>query len=106
MELKTAIEILEYYQAWRLGKREDMIHEPKKLTEALDMVLCEVKKLGMEEEVLKELIKEMELRAVSFEYNRDLNKEVDAQHGYWEGKRSEAAFMVDKLTWILENGGL
>jgi hypothetical protein len=44
MELKTAIEILEYYQQWRLGKKEDMIHEAKKLTEALDMVLCEVKK--------------------------------------------------------------
>jgi hypothetical protein len=35
-----------------------------------------------------------------------LNKEVDAQHGYWDGKRSEAAFMVEKLNWILENGGL
>ena len=44
MELKTAIEILEYHQEWRLGKREDMIHEPKKLTEALDIVLMEVKK--------------------------------------------------------------
>jgi hypothetical protein len=60
----------------------------------------------MEEEVLKELIKEMELRAASFEYNRDLNKEGDAQHSYWDGKRSEAQFMVDKLTWILDNGGL
>jgi hypothetical protein len=39
MDLKTAIEILEYHQDWRLGKREDMIHEPKKLTEALDVVL-------------------------------------------------------------------
>ena len=45
MELKTAIEILEYHQEWRLGNREDMIHEPKKLTEALDIVLNEVKKL-------------------------------------------------------------
>ena len=45
MELKTAIEILEYHQEWRLGKREDMIHEPKKLTEALDVVINEVKKL-------------------------------------------------------------
>ena len=45
MELKTAIEILEYHQEWRLGKREDMIHEPKKLTQALDVVLNEVKKL-------------------------------------------------------------
>jgi hypothetical protein len=46
MELKTAIEILEYHQEWRLGKKEDIIHEPKKLTEALDMVLCEVKKIS------------------------------------------------------------
>jgi hypothetical protein len=46
MELQTAIEILEYHQEWRLGKRDDMIHEPKKLTEALDIVLSEVKKLS------------------------------------------------------------
>ena len=59
----------------------------------------------MDEKTLKELIKEMELRVTSFEYNRDLNKEVDAQHGYWDGKRSEAAFIVEKLNWILENGG-
>lgn len=39
MELQTAIEILEYHQEWRLGKREDMIHEPKKLTQALDILL-------------------------------------------------------------------
>ena len=45
MEIKTAIEILEYHQEWRLGRREDMIHEPKKLTQALDIVLSEVKKL-------------------------------------------------------------
>ena len=44
MELKTAIEILEYHQEWRLGKKNDMIHEPKKLTQALDIVLNEVKK--------------------------------------------------------------
>lgn len=47
MELQTAIEILEYHQEWRLGKRDDMIHEPKKLTEALDIVLSEVKKLPL-----------------------------------------------------------
>ena len=44
MELKTAIEILDYHQEWRLGKRDDMIHDPKKLTEALDLVLIQVKK--------------------------------------------------------------
>ena len=60
----------------------------------------------MQEELLKELIKAMELRAASFEYNRDLNKEGDAQNAYWDGKRSEAQFMVDKLTWILDNGRL
>ena len=107
MELKKAIEILEYYQQWRLGKKEDMIHEPKKLTEALDMVILEVKKisLGMEEEqVLKELLKEMELRVVTFEKNAEsLGTEM---YHYWNGRRSEAAFMVEKLTWILENGGL
>jgi len=43
MELKTAIEILEYHQEWRQGKRDDMIHEPSKLTEALDIVLQQVK---------------------------------------------------------------
>lgn len=48
MEIKTAIEILEYHQEWRLGKREDMIHEPKKLTQALDIVLSEVKKLPIQ----------------------------------------------------------
>lgn len=45
MELKTAIEILEYHQKWRLGEREDMIHEPKKLTEALDLVIKEIKNI-------------------------------------------------------------
>jgi hypothetical protein len=44
MELKTAIEILEYHQEWRLGERDEMIHEPKKLTEALDIVIKEVVK--------------------------------------------------------------
>ena len=47
MELQTAIEILEYHQEWRLGKREDMINEPKKLTEAIDIVLSEVKKFRL-----------------------------------------------------------
>lgn len=44
MELKTAVEILEYHQEWILGKRDDMIHETKALTEALDVIIKEVKK--------------------------------------------------------------
>ncbi len=43
MDLKTAIEILEYHQEWRLGKRDEMIHEPRVLTQALDIILSEVK---------------------------------------------------------------
>jgi hypothetical protein len=58
----------------------------------------------MEENVLKELIMEMELRVFAFEKNMELLG-TEMYH-YWDGKRSEAAFMVEKLTWILENGGL
>mgnify|MGYP003645510299 FL=1 len=43
MEIITAIEILEYHQKWRLGKRDDMIHEPKIITQALDMVINAIK---------------------------------------------------------------
>ena len=50
MELKTAIEILEYHQEWRLGKRQDMIHEPKKLTEAINVILSEVKKMQLNDD--------------------------------------------------------
>ena len=57
----------------------------------------------MTQEEIKELIKEMELRVWAFERYRDLHKEVDTKHGYWDGKRSEAAFIVEKLTWILNN---
>ena len=48
MELKTAIEILEYHNEWRLGKREDMIHEPEKVAQALDIVINEVKEWVVE----------------------------------------------------------
>ena len=61
MELTTAIEILEYHQEWRLGKTDDMIHEPKKLTEALDVVLLNIKAMVQkekDEKNFKELIAE------------------------------------------------
>ena len=60
----------------------------------------------MKEEILKELIKEMELRVISFECNRNFFILGDAQYAYWDGKRLEAEFMVEKLTYILENGRL
>ena len=67
----------------------------------------------MAQQLLKELIKEMEDRVSGFERNMTsveckfepalpvLNK--NEMYHYWDGKRSEAAFMVEKLTWILEN---
>ena len=46
---------------------------------------------------LKQLIKEMQLRVVSFENSRDMNKVLDPQYHYWDGKRSEASFITEKL---------
>lgn len=58
----------------------------------------------MEEEILKQLIKEIELRVTSFERYRDFNKDHAGEYSYWDGKRSEAMYMVEKLNWVLENG--
>ena len=41
MKIEEAIEILEYHQKWRLGNEEEML-DPKKITEALDILLKEV----------------------------------------------------------------
>ena len=71
MELKTALEIIEYHQEWRLGKREDMIHKPKMLTQALDIVLNEVKECHLDN-----VSKQMEL-LVSF------NKEMAKLHSWF-----------------------
>lgn len=43
MTLPEAIKIIEHYQKWRLGADIEMIH-PKILTQALDLILDEVKK--------------------------------------------------------------
>lgn len=78
MELNTAIEILEYHQEWRLGKREDMIHEPKKLTEALDIVLSEVKKFSLGA-VIESLPDSDEIRIKAREFD-----EKDFDQWWWE----------------------
>lgn len=93
MELKTAIEVLEYHQEWRLGKREDMIHEPKKLTEALNIVLSEVKKFRIgavsgsldKQEALKELL----------DY-------IDSFHGSGHDYWWISSKIRDKVYWMLE----
>lgn len=73
MELKTAIEILEYHQEWRLGKREDMIHEHKKLTEALDVVLGEV--IGQSEKLVDFLL-HLNDKGLINDYDFDYEKEA------------------------------
>lgn len=42
MELKEAIEILEYHQRWRKSEESVMV-DPVTLTEAIDIILCHVK---------------------------------------------------------------
>lgn len=43
MNLREAIEVLEYHQDWRLGKVDEMPYKPKEITEALDILLASVK---------------------------------------------------------------
>jgi hypothetical protein len=45
MDLKKAIEILEYHQEWRLGKYDEMKYTPKELTKSINVVLNKVKNL-------------------------------------------------------------
>lgn len=44
LELKTAIDVLEYHQKWRLGEIHEMIYTPRQITESLDIIIKEVKK--------------------------------------------------------------
>ena len=44
MTLQQAIKTLELHQQWRLGLRDDFYPKLKEITEALDIVLNEVKK--------------------------------------------------------------
>ena len=43
MDIKQAIEILDYHQKWRLGKLDEMKYTPKELTKAFDVVINYVK---------------------------------------------------------------
>ena len=43
MDIKTAIEILDYHQQWRIGKIEGMKYTPKELTAAFSVVIEHVK---------------------------------------------------------------
>lgn len=92
MELQTAIEILEYHQEWRLGKRNDMIHEPKKIIKALDIVLSEVKKSSLVNVggSLRELADKYEKDALDRYTSGDhalshLHMAAQARYGFEEG---------------------
>lgn len=39
MNLKQAIQILDYHQNWRLGIYANMIHDTKTLTQAINIIL-------------------------------------------------------------------
>jgi hypothetical protein len=45
MELHTAVEILEDFQAWRLGKKDETKYKPKELTQALIVCIKEMKRV-------------------------------------------------------------
>lgn len=81
MDLKTAIEILDYHQEWRLGKRDDMIHEPKKLTQALDIVLAKVKE--------NELLHSVRLRAILEDRLKSHKEDYD---NAWKNLTSESKY--------------
>ena len=51
LSLNEAIEILEYHQAWRQGLKDDMIHEPGKLTRAIDVILAYLKANSLYEQM-------------------------------------------------------
>ena len=97
MELKTAIEILEYHQEWRLGKREDMIHEPKKLTQALDIILNEVKKLEVSVSGSLHLVDFIE----EIEYMQGLYS--NARYTQAEATRDKLAEQLDDLMRLGSN---
>ena len=44
MELKQALKIAEAYQDWRLGKVQQMPYSPGEFTQALDVVIAELRK--------------------------------------------------------------
>lgn len=46
MDLNEAIKILELHNKWRLGDEKVKMSEPKKITEAINIILSEVKKFN------------------------------------------------------------
>jgi NTP pyrophosphatase (non-canonical NTP hydrolase) len=114
MDLQTAKEILEYHQEWRLGKRDDMIHEPKKLTQALDIMLKNFNTTKTMQKI--ELVAGLnESAQIIFQNNKE--------KGFWDKERNVGEMLMlvvselgeameahrkgifaDKLAWDTFNG--
>ena len=62
MSLNEAIDVLEYHQAWRRGLKDDMIHEPGKLTRAIDVILTYLKANNLYEQ-MKEAVNNISLES-------------------------------------------
>jgi len=45
MTTKEAIRIAEHYQKWRTGKIERIIYKPEEITQAIDIIITELKQL-------------------------------------------------------------
>lgn len=94
MNLKEAIEVLERHQLWRLGKTDKMIIESKTLTEALDIVLFEVKKNNKVSK-LDELFERLSM-AISKKHNIDIITDPVYKNS-WIGKEDELLERVLRL---------
>lgn len=44
MILEQAIEIIEYYQSWRMGDKDELIYTPRQITTALELIIKTIKK--------------------------------------------------------------
>jgi len=54
MNTQESIKILKDHQSWRLGKTNYMPHEPKTLTEAIDVLIKDAEKIEMLKAYLNE----------------------------------------------------
>ena len=106
MELQKAIEILEYHQEWRFGKHTNMIYEPKKLLEALDTVIIEIKKFRLVtiNDSLRELADEYERNALDRYRTGDhalshIHMAAQARNGFEDGWKSlMSCLQIERIT--------
>ena len=94
MNLKEAIEILDYHQSWRLGKIDEIKFSSRQITEALDVVLDEVKKNNKVSK-LDELFERLSI-AISKKHKVDIITDPVYKNS-WIGKEDELNERVLRL---------